>query len=539
VEVDDDPISLKLVMEGATWMLVNRNYMGDVHQLSACLQRDWVAVTTNHDEAVKPFSSGDLWVVLALKIKEDSVVADAVRLAEEAFASEPGCLQCDVYRAQQGREALLLFVEVYKDDAAHKLHLKSPHYLKWGDARVRKTEVIPRATMFLARSSLGLSVASSPPNVVAGESKQGTEKPEQTGEPAIGSSSTDRKFILCTAGEYFLAGESASMRGPYTFDLATGRVVDVENGSDVGVFTYEPISPAPLAPSFFDCPGTVKMPCITVVESEIMAEIQKHENADAYFVVPSQWNAAEYPSPTSMVQRVEEYRYDNAGGARAQLAVHPAPGQFLLDNAASEGREGGINAVDQLLARMHEAGMPFELINGYLKLPQPWSEKDADAYFTLVRQHLHTVRSLVMDRVPANGLTPRKKEFSSSSHKVGLIYASSVPLGAYTNHATNEVAKAFHGKVAEVLTTVQYYGALRTVANKTPKGRRGKIFMMTLGSGAFNNPLRIVAKSMSVAVEMLTDAERVKLDMRALSSDGKTGKCKDLREFLAVHHKLV
>lgn len=38
-----------------------------------------------------------------------------------------------------------------------------------------------------------------------------------------------------------------------------------------------------------------------MVSSEIMSEIQKPENATALFVLPSQLNAAEYPSHTAIV----------------------------------------------------------------------------------------------------------------------------------------------------------------------------------------------------------------------------------------------
>ena len=43
---------------------------------------------------------------------------------------------------------------------------------------------------------------------------------------------------------------------------------------------------------------------------------------------------------------------DKTGGPKGQLAVHPAAGQFLLDNAACDDRPAGINALDLVLNHM-------------------------------------------------------------------------------------------------------------------------------------------------------------------------------------------
>ena len=51
-------------------------------------------------------------------------------------------------------------------------------------------------------------------------------------------------------------------------------------------------------------------------------------------MIPSQFNAAEYPYHTDVVFHVEDYKHENGSGPRGQLAVHPAVAQFLLDNAA-------------------------------------------------------------------------------------------------------------------------------------------------------------------------------------------------------------
>ena len=56
---------------------------------------------------------------------------------------------------------------------------------------------------------------------------------------------------------------------------------------------------------------------------------------------------------------MEDYKRDNTGGPRGQLALHPAIAQFLLDNAKTAG--AGIDAADHLLK-----GTDLEVVNGTL-----------------------------------------------------------------------------------------------------------------------------------------------------------------------------
>ncbi len=97
-----------------------------------------------------------------------------------------------------------------------------------------------------------------------------------------------------------------------------------------------------------------------------------------------------------------------------------------------------------------------------------------------------------MDDVPANGLMPDKKTFSSESHKVGLVYASAVPVDSYMNQG----GKAdFQARVGELILVGQYYGALKYAAeSQKVSGLTGKrkVFLMPLGCGVLNNPWDII-----------------------------------------------
>jgi len=355
-------------------------------------------------------------------------------------------------------------------------------------------------------------------------------------EPRAGASFGT--FISKIHGSYSLqAPDGSCLKGNYTFEEATGKVMDHDIG-EVGTFSCEPIASSELR---FSTPGDIDMACIAIQDSEVMAEIQSPDNEDAYFVLPSQLNGAEYPNHDSVVEFIEDYKYDNTGGPRGQLAVHPAAGQFILDNAAHDGREEGINAVDVILEKMREAKLVFELQNGYLKMPNPKSQRDADRALEVFKAHLHTLRPLMMSAVPACGLTPNKRRFSEKKHTVNLVYASAVPVQSYVNMAGNPEVEAFHIQIAEAVLCAQYYGALVQTAQKTLSDgddQRPRIFLMPLGGGVFNNPWESIARGMSCAVEMLTSIERETLDIRALTWSGNPNEGRQLRELLTKFGKL-
>merc|ERR1712100_977320 len=114
----------------------------------------------------------------------------------------------------------------------------------------------------------------------------------------------------------------------------------------------------------------------------------------------------------------------------------------MLDNAANTQKEFGINAVDEVLqgcsTALQEAGLKgkkntFQMINGYLKMPTPEDKHSAEMLVKIFRRHVHRLRPLVAQGVPACGLQPNKGEFSASEHVVHLIYAAAVPINAYVN----------------------------------------------------------------------------------------------------------
>merc|ERR1712183_354383 len=97
------------------------------------------------------------------------------------------------------------------------------------------------------------------------------------------------------------------------------------------------------------------------------------------------------------VTKITDYKDDNTGGPRGQLAVHPAAGQFILDNAAHTSRPYGINAVDAIL---DHTGGAFKLVNGYLEMPKPLDAAQGTQFVNKFREKAHTSRPLVMADVP-------------------------------------------------------------------------------------------------------------------------------------------
>lgn len=339
--------------------------------------------------------------------------------------------------------------------------------------------------------------------------------------------------------------------GPYS--LRTQRTPEVEASSRAGNFCFDTESgaicdescPENLLGRFaavaldghieFDLarPLLHDRPCIHVVSSEVMAEMQKPENADAFFVLPSQFNGVEFPSHCSVVEAIEEYKYDNTGGPAAQLAAHPAIGQFLLANAATQGRPHGISSVRRVLRKANTALMEkgvtsqkqmFDVINGYLRMPVPDCDETATLALNALRMALPSLRLLVTFDAKVQGLAAGRAQFSTADHSVNLVYASAVPINAYVN-GIGAVQKKFgdaemqefQNTIARLFLLAQYFGSLRTAANfARESGRRSKVFLMPLGGGVFRNPWESIVESIARAVELLPEEDLEWLDIGLL-----------------------
>lgn len=338
---------------------------------------------------------------------------------------------------------------------------------------------------------------------------QAPEEEGVPGEPA----EVDKAWSMIsnTTGHWRLLGAE----GTYSFD-ATSSVL-MSDDRFVGRFCYQPLSTAGCFP---ELGGDARLPCIGITDSEIIAEISRASNQDAYFVLPSQLNGAEYMSHSRIVREINSYRGDHTGGPRGQLAVHPAAGQFILDNAACDHRPHGINAVDGILAPLHAAGFPFALVNGYLQVPA-LADGDCGEALRIVRESLHTLRPLVMEDVEASGVDPGVTALTGRTHRVNLVYASAVPVDVYLNPAKDAAHNAFMKSVAEMVLVAQYYGALKHAASReTLAAGKRLVYLMPLGGGVFNNSSDSIARAMSRAVELLSPEALDVLDIQLLTFRG-------------------
>jgi len=362
--------------------------------------------------------------------------------------------------------------------------------------------------------------------------------PKKRARSAAGSDERARNMVLVHEGTY----ELGDKEGTWTYKRlsdTSGEVYEAEQR--IGTFTYATISSADVFQGLFkwnaDLSASKKMRCIGVTNSEIMRHVQLPESAGAYFVLPSQLNGAEYPSDDAIIREVEDYIYDNTGGPRGQLSAHPAAAQFVLANAASWAIENGINAIDGILAKVPQ----FKLKNGYMVMPAGSDESQAEKLFEGFTAALHTLRPLIMHDVMACGLTPDKAGLSTAKHRVGLVYASAVPVDAYCNKSRSKVDSKLHRKVAESVLVAQYYGALHAVAARQPVGAKPvQVFLLPLGGGVFNNPWESIAVSMAQAVELLAaqDPELFnRLEVEALSWSGSPAERTKLEGLLEAQGK--
>jgi len=365
--------------------------------------------------------------------------------------------------------------------------------------------------------------------------------------------------------------------GKYRFDHKTMRLCD-GRGAFVARLVLRPLASEPLGPR---PPGRASLPLVSIVSSEVMHEIQDPMNAGAYFVLPSQMNGAEYPDFNQVVSDIGDYKLDRTAGPRGQLAVHPAAGQFLLDNAARMGRKSGVSAVEGLLQALRSGSASsgagagargseeefFFVENGYLRVPPLrgagacGARKDMSEAFERELWRLHTIAAC---DVPAAGLAPSLEAWSEVDHRVNLVYASAVPVGTYNNPAPrgDRELLAWQQEVGSHALRGAYFGALRLAlegAGSTPSATKGlpamkamkamaaapkrKVFLMPLGGGVFNNSPAAIAQSLSEALELANKLSagvklEQSLDLRLLTWNGKPSEATDFAKALRAVGKL-
>ena len=303
---------------------------------------------------------------------------------------------------------------------------------------------------------------------------------------------------------------------------------------------------------------------IVFLKGNVGEEIQKPENNGACFLLPSQLNGAEYPSPQPVTD-VNNYKYDPTGGPLGQLSCHPVVAKFILDHAERTGFTSSpflvINAVDDVLPKCSR-NFNVKLNNGYLEVSEKLKDgkelelnvgedpsPNATAIFDSFCDNLKVLQT---DDVPASGLKPPNeyKEFNwQSTSKVSLIYASAVPLsyvysisdssGIPKKMSINPEKSTLQYCVAGFDLVAQYFGAMVSAYNKSINQKQQsqtkvKLFLTPLGGGAFKNPREMIACSALLAyyqAQQLFEDFDDKVEVIFLVYDGSTDECSDFSEF--------
>ena len=258
---------------------------------------------------------------------------------------------------------------------------------------------------------------------------------------------------------------------------------------------------------------------IVFVAGNVGIQIQDPQNGDAIFVLPSQLNGAEYPSPTNVITVLNKYKSDPTAGPLGQLSFDPVVAQFVMDHAARTDFTSQflvINAIDKVIEELKIRGITsLTLENGYLLVPEKLDDgeelvltngvKPSQTAIIIFDSLSRRLKVLQTDDVPTSGLKPPGEytEFNSGSRTTATpIYASAVPL-CY-QFTTNAEKSMLQYCVAGFDLVAQYFGAMVSAYNKSKKsgdasGKRVKLFLTPLGGGAFNNPREMIACSALLA----------------------------------------
>ena len=299
---------------------------------------------------------------------------------------------------------------------------------------------------------------------------------------------------------------------------------------------------------------------IVLLASNVGTEIQKPENDGAVFVLPSQFNGAEYMNPrTGHQTKLATYKIDLTAGPLGQLSCHPVVAKFILDHAARTGFTSDflvINAIDNVISDLDTINVTsLTLTNGYLEVPEKLNDKEGD--FDLIHIGINPeivyifdsfcqrLKVLQTDDVPTSGLQPPPKNHkdhegysqfnSGATYKVTLIYASAVPLSYDTE--INVEKSTIQYCVAGFDLVAQYFGAMVSAYRKQKEkttNAKVKLFLTPLGGGVFNNPREMIASAILLAYyqakKVIADFDDM-VDVIFLVWDGNPAEINDFTKF--------
>ena len=311
-------------------------------------------------------------------------------------------------------------------------------------------------------------------------------------------------------------------KGRYTYDMENGRVNNTATGTSA-TLQLVGCSKSPLA-----IPPAASQKALQafdriceIISSEIMREIQAPRPAGRtrrrVFLLPSQLNSAEYMSPEHPVSMLAEYKGDNTGGPRGQLACDPAVAQFIIDNAKSTTQPHGV--LDNLQNVLDPSVQNIEVKNGYL-FAHECSKADAAAF----QARLHKSTLLASMDVMSCGLDPDKKGTSKVVQPVDLLYGSAAPAEGSQYVRGSPTHPAAHRRVCQMLLFAQYLTAFKYAARRKPC----ELYLMPLGGGVFNNGPEDIAGAMALAYEHMINkinkgGKLIGVDVKLLTWDKNRG----------------
>lgn len=256
-----------------------------------------------------------------------------------------------------------------------------------------------------------------------------------------------------------------------------------------------------------------------------LIQTKASDNRQKVFVLPSQLNGAEYPSPDFIVGKLQSYMSDRTGGPAGQLAADPGVAQFIIDNAANNDTElfdhdSGINNV-----RLMGDIPGITLKNGYLQV------KD-DANISEFENKISQMTVLGVRDVPVRGLmSGGQREFFYADHTVDLIYGSAVPIQSdpdpkspYYDRYAPYYGNSDHPtvrRIANLTLFAQYVGSFRLAI------LRGNcnIYLMLLGGGVFSNRFDDIKDAISSAYNYMKERlKRADVKVFVLVWEGNVGK---------------
>ena len=198
--------------------------------------------------------------------------------------------------------------------------------------------------------------------------------------------------------------------------------VVTENGTQICKLVYGKASRNELR---FPDVANQNVQIVTVEARGALEAMSDPLNNECTFLLESQSNAVTHTDHKEIISNSNSYLYDKSREAQEAFALHPAVGQFLIDQSASDNNTRGLDCFADIVGTATALQLGLHVRNGTLVLPISIEHGDrwdryVDGEFARL---LHNMRTISLSDVPISGVNKANRDFIATGNKVNVHFA--------------------------------------------------------------------------------------------------------------------